>query len=125
ADARRAGVDAVLVEIVAEEVHAIRSAQVVVHAAVEIHDRDSARPRRQGADPQLASDVAAVLEWHAGGARGLQGRGARRGLRARASSVCGARASSEAASASNPRRLASTIAGGAPSDSKNCRSSNS
>ena len=73
-------VHAVLVEVIAEHVDAIRARQVVEHVAVEIGQRDPGRRLVESADPQVLPHEAAVLERDPIRGRELQVGKARRGL---------------------------------------------
>ena len=57
--------DAVLVEVVAEDVDAVGAGEVVEHVAVEIGDGDAGGGLQERAGPQMLADDAAELERHA------------------------------------------------------------
>ncbi len=59
----RAG-DAILVEVVAEDIDAIRAGQVVEHIAVGIGDRDPRRGFHERAGAEMLAHQPAVLEGH-------------------------------------------------------------
>ena len=64
--------DALLVEVVAEDVDAVGAGQVVEHVAVEIGDRDAGRRLHEGAGAEMLAHQAAVLERHPVGFGELQ-----------------------------------------------------
>src|SRR5262249_53675837 len=64
AHARNPGVDALLVEVVAEEIDAVRAREIVVDAAVEIRDAHPGRFLHERSDFQVGGDEPAVLERH-------------------------------------------------------------
>ena len=72
AHARGAALDALLVEVVAEDVDAVGAGQVVEAVAVEIGDGDAGGRLHEGAGVQVLAHEAAVLERHAVGAGELQ-----------------------------------------------------
>src|SRR4051794_8480671 len=79
ANAGSAFVDAGLIEVMAEQVDAIRAGQVVEHIAVQVRDGDARRFGNEGPASQVLPYVSAELEWHAIGAGKLQvGDGLRR-----------------------------------------------
>ncbi len=61
--------DALLVEVVAEDVDAVGAGQVVGHIAVEVGDGDAARGLHEGRGAEMLAHQAAVLERHAVGSR--------------------------------------------------------
>ena len=77
-DAFRAGRDALLVEVVAEQVHAVRARDVVRPAPVEVAQLRAARLVDDGADAQALAHVVAELERHAVRVRELHVRQAAR-----------------------------------------------
>ena len=72
AGAGAAAVHALLVEVVAEHVDAVRAGQIVEDVAVEIGDGDARRRTVEGADAQVLAHEAAVLERHPVGGGELQ-----------------------------------------------------
>jgi hypothetical protein len=64
--------DAVLVEIVAENVDAIGAGQVVEHIAVEVRHRDAGRRLHESAGAEMFADQPAILERHPVGFGELQ-----------------------------------------------------
>ena len=71
----------ILVEVVAEQVDAIRPGQVVEHVAVEIGDRHAGRRFQERSGGQMSPDDAAELERHAIGAVNCRSEMLGRGLR--------------------------------------------
>jgi len=80
-DQRHAFGNAVLEEVVAEDVHAIGAGQVMEDVAVEIGDGDPLRGLQEAAELQVLAQVRAELERHAVGAGELQVRQALARLR--------------------------------------------
>ena len=72
ANALGAARDAFLVEVVAEDVDAVRAGQVVEAVAVEVGDGDAGRRLHERAGLQVLAHVAAELERHAVGVGELQ-----------------------------------------------------
>ena len=73
--------DALLVEIVAEDVDAVGAGQIVEHVAVDVGDGNAGRRRHEGAGAEMLAHQAAVLEWHPVGFGELQVGDAARRLR--------------------------------------------
>ena len=73
--------DALLVEVVAEDVDAVGAGQVVEHIAVDIGDGDAGRGLHEGAGAEILAHQPAVLERHPVGFGELQVGDARRRLR--------------------------------------------
>ena len=67
-----ADLDALLVEIVAEDVDAVGTGQVVEHIAVEIGDRHARRGLHEAAGAEMLVNQAAILERHPVGSGELQ-----------------------------------------------------
>ena len=79
--ALRGGRDALLVEILAEDVDAIGAGQVVEHVAVEIGQRDAGGRLHEAAGAEIFANQAAVLERHPVGLGELQVGNPRRRVR--------------------------------------------
>ena len=78
--ARLGSGDAFLVEVVAEDIDAVRAGQVVGDIAVEIGDGDARRRLHEGAGAEMFPHQPAVLEWHPVGFGELQVGDSCRGL---------------------------------------------
>ena len=72
ADELDPALDALLVEVVAEDVDAIGAGQIVEAVAVEVGDGDAGRRLHEGASLEMQADMAAELERHAIGVGELQ-----------------------------------------------------
>ena len=70
--ARLADLDALFIEVVAEDVDAVGAGEVVKDVAVDVGDGDAGRRGHEGADAEILAHQAAVLERHPIGAGELQ-----------------------------------------------------